>query len=148
MTLWEQIAAEYKEALKAHEDVKKSALNFLLAQIKNKKIELQKDPEDADVLALIKKEVKALNETIGYLEKIDNPAKLAEEHAKKAYLEVYLPATFSKHQTQELIQKLIQELSIQDLKTQRGLLMKELMANYKSQIDSQLVNEVINEMLV
>jgi len=46
MTLLEQLTNDYREALKARNDVKKSVLNFVLAQIKNKKIELQKDLED------------------------------------------------------------------------------------------------------
>jgi len=62
-------------------------------------------------------------------------------------LEFYLPATMNKEQTTELIQKLMAEHNIVDLKTQRGLLMKELMANYKSEIDAGLVNEIINEMV-
>jgi len=64
MTLLDQLTADYKEALKARNEVKKSVLNFVLAQIKNKRIELQKDPEDADILAILKKEVKAILETI------------------------------------------------------------------------------------
>jgi uncharacterized protein YqeY len=53
----------------------------------------------------------------------------------------------TKEKTRELIEKLMKELNITDLKTQRGLLMKELMVNHKSEIDGSLVNEVINEMI-
>jgi Glu-tRNA(Gln) amidotransferase subunit E-like FAD-binding protein len=53
----------------------------------------------------------------------------------------------SKEQTTELIQKLISDHNITDLKTQRWLLMKELMANYKWQVDGGMVNEIINEMV-
>ena len=45
--------------MKNHEEVKKLALNYLLAQIKNKKIELRADPTDDDVIAVIKKEIKS-----------------------------------------------------------------------------------------
>jgi uncharacterized protein YqeY len=58
-----------------------------------------------------------------------------------------LPATLTKEKTKELIEQLMKEQNITDLKTQRGLLMKELMANHKSEIDGSLVNEVINEMI-
>lgn len=150
MTLLEQISNDYKEAMKAREEVKKSVLNFLLAQAKNKKIEIQKDLEDADVISLIKKEIKMIMETIGFLEKSDKADKEREieiELQKKLFLEFYLPATMNKEKTAELITKLVKELEITDLRTQRGLLMKELMANYKSEIDGSLVNEVINGML-
>jgi uncharacterized protein YqeY len=57
------------------------------------------------------------------------------EKQKKMLLEFYLPATMTKGQTTQIIQKLITDHNITDLRTQRGLLMKELMANYKGQID-------------
>jgi len=122
-------------------------LNFVLAKIKNKKIELQKDLEDADIIGILKKEVKEILETIGFLEKANKPDELEIERQKKLLLEFYLPATMNKEQTAELIDKFITDQNITDLKTQRGLLMKDLMANYKGQVDWSLVNEVINEMI-
>lgn len=69
------------------------------------------------------------------------------EQQKKTLLEFYLPATMNKEKTTELLQKLITEHNITDIRTQRGLLMKELMAHHKSKIDGSLVNEIINEMM-
>jgi hypothetical protein len=60
MSLLEQIQKDYIEAMKAKDAVKKSALNYILAQIKNKKIELQKELEDVDVVKILKKEIKAI----------------------------------------------------------------------------------------
>ena len=56
--------ADYKLAMKEKNEIKKSALNFVLAQIKNKKIELQRELNDDEIIAVLKKEVKALNEAI------------------------------------------------------------------------------------
>jgi hypothetical protein len=39
------------------------------------------------------------------------------------------------NQTKALIEKIIAEKGITDLKTQRGLLMKELMATHRSELD-------------
>ena len=147
MTLLERLTNDYKEAMKARDDVKKSVLNFVLAQAKNKKIDTQKDLEDADVMSLLKKEIKAITETVWFLEKAGKTEDIIIEQQKKAILEAYLPATMNREQTTELIKKLMAEHNIVDLKTQRGLLMKELMANHKSDIDAGLVNEIINEMV-
>ena len=62
--LLEQMLADYKLATKEKNEIKKSALNFVLAQIKNKKIELQRELNDDEIIAVLKKEVKALNEAI------------------------------------------------------------------------------------
>ena len=147
MSLLERLMNDYKEAMKTKNDTKKTVLNLVLAKIKNKKIEIQKDLEDADIIGILKKEVKEILETMGFLERANKLDDLEIEKQKKLLLEFYLPATMSKEQTLELIQKLISEHNITDLKTQRGLLMKELMANYKSDIDGAMVNDIINELL-
>ncbi len=147
MSLLERLIHDYKEAMKEKNETKKIVLNLILAKIKNKKIELQKDLEDAEIISILKKEVKEILETIGFMERANKVDDIAIEKQKKMFLELYLPATMSKEQTTELLKKLISDNNITDLKTQRGLLMKELMANYKGQVDGSLVNEVINEMI-
>ena len=147
MTLLEQITEDYKQAMKNHEDVKKLALNYLLAQIKNKKIELRADPTDDDVIAVIKKEIKSLNETLLFLEKANKSDEIVVETQKKEILQSYLPAMLSREQTEILIDETVAKLWITDLKTQRWLLMKELMANHKSELDGAVVNDIINSRL-
>ena len=145
--LYEKILEDYKTSMKEKQEVKKTALNFVLAQIKNKKIELQRDPNDDEIIAILKKEVKALNETIGFLEKANKPGELAEEQEKKSIIESYLPQMLDREQTEKLIKEIIENQGITDLKTGRWLLMKELMASHKSELDWSLVNEIINNML-
>ncbi|HCY21796.1 TPA: hypothetical protein DIC40_08370 [Patescibacteria group bacterium] len=119
MTLLSQITEDRKQAMRDKNEIKKIILNYALAQIKNKKIELQKDPEDADIIQIIKKEVKALNESISFLEKADKAQELEEEKQKKTILEFYLPQTLSREKTEEAIKKTIAELGITDIKTGR-----------------------------
>lgn len=145
--MFEKIQKDYIWAMKDKETLKKSALNYLIAQIKNKKIELQRDPNDEEIIALIKKEVKSLNEAISFLEKANKAEELQEEKEKKLILENYLPATLNEEQTKSLIESAIRNLNITDLKTQRGLLMKELMATHKTELDPALLNSLINTML-
>lgn len=145
--MFEKIQNDYIQAMKNKEILKKSALNYLIAQIKNKKIELQRDPNDEEIISIIKKEVKSLNEAISFLEKANKPEELQEEKEKKLILENYLPATLNEEQTKSLIESAIRNLNITDLKTQRGLLMKELMATHKTELDPAVLNSLINTML-
>ena len=133
--------------MKEKQEVKKTALNFVLAQIKNKKIELQRDPNDDEIIAILKKEVKALNEAIWFLEKANKPEELSEEEEKKSIIEWYLPQMLDREHTKTLIDEIIQKQWITDLKTWRGVLMKELMWAHRSELDWALVNEIINSML-
>lgn len=147
MALLSQLTQDYQNAMRNHEDTKKIILNYVLAQIKYKKIELQKDPEDPDIIAILKKEIKAINEAIWFLEKAQKLEDLEIEKQKKLILEAYLPETMSREDTTKLIEKLMGDLWITDLAKERGQLMKELMANYKWQIDGSLINEIINNKL-
>jgi uncharacterized protein YqeY len=62
-------------------------------------------------------------------------------------MESYLPAMLSREQTEALIDEMVSKLWITDLKTQRWMLMKELMANHKSELDGAIVNDIINSRL-
>jgi uncharacterized protein YqeY len=64
MTLLERLTNDYKEAMKVKDEIKKIVLNLVLAKIKNKKIELQKDLDDVDIITILKKEVKEISETL------------------------------------------------------------------------------------
>lgn len=147
MSLLEQIQKDYIEAMKAKDTVKKSALNYILAQIKNKKIELQKELEDIDIIKILKKEIKAIWETIWFLEKTDKKEELEEEKAKKLLLEFYLPQCKSEQETKVIIEWLISELGITELAKQRGLVMKEIKARYGEEVDWSIANWVINSMI-
>jgi len=130
--------------MRNREEEKKTILNYVLAQVKNKKIELWKDPEDADVIQIIKKEVKAVKEAIWYLEKAWKEEDLKIENIKLAVLESYLPTMMSKEQTIEVLKKIVADLGIQDLAKERWKIMWEIMKDYKWKIDGSLVNEILN----
>jgi hypothetical protein len=110
MSLLEQITEDYKQAMKVHDEVKKLALNYLLAQIKNKKIELRTEVSDDDVIAVIKKEIKSLNETLLFLEKANKLDEIKIETEKKEILQSYLPEMLSEEQTKSLIDETIAKL--------------------------------------
>ncbi|HOG15074.1 MAG TPA: GatB/YqeY domain-containing protein [Candidatus Absconditabacterales bacterium] len=147
MSLQEKLFADYMQAMKDKDVSKKAILNYVIAQIKNKKIELQKDLEDGEVIKILKKEIKALVEAIGFLGQANKLKELKEEQAKKQVLEQYLPQTKSKEETKEIVLNLIKELGITELTKQRGQVMGAIKSQYGEVVEGSLANEVINEIL-
>lgn len=134
--------------MKDRQETKKLALNYALAQAKQKKIDSQKEITDDDMVSILKKEIKSINEALVFLQKAGNKGDdIVIEKEKISIFQAYLPAMLNQADTQELIEKLISELRISDLKTGRGLLMKELMDKYRSSIDGGIVNDIINAKL-
>lgn len=146
MKMIEKIMQDYKIAMKERQENRKIILNYLIAQIKNKKIEVQRELTDDEVLSLIRKEVKSLGEAILFLQKAGKLEDLRAEEEKKEVLESYLPQLLDKGKTGNLIQKVISDLGLIDIQKQRGQLMKELMGKYRGELDPSVINEVLLEM--
>lgn len=146
MKMIEKIMQDYKIAMKERQENRKIILNYLIAQIKNKKIEVQRELTDDEVLSLIRKEVKSLGEAMLFLQKAGKIEDLRTEEEKKEVLESYLPQLLDKEKTRNLIQKVISDLGLLDIQKQRGQLMKELMGKYRGELDPSVINEVLLEM--
>lgn len=142
----EQIMQDYKTAMKERQENRKLILNYLIAQIKNKKIDLQRELTDEEVVNLIRKEVKSLQEGMLFLQKAGKRDELRTEEEKRKVLEWYLPQLMTKEQTKNLIQQMVVELGLIDLQKQKGVLMKEIMSKYRGSIDPELVNQVLLEL--
>ena len=142
----EQIMQDYKIAMKERQENRKLILNYLISQIKNKKIDLQRELTDEEVVNLIRKEVKSLQEGMLFLQKAGKGDELKTEEEKRKVLEWYLPQLMTKEQTKNLIQQIVVELGLIDLQKQKGVLMKEIMSKYRGSIDSELVNQVLLEL--
>jgi gatB/yqey domain protein len=142
----EQIMQDYKIAMKERQENRKLILNYLISQIKNKRIDLQRELTDEEVVNLIRKEVKSLQEGMLFLQKAGKRDELKTEEEKRKVLEGYLPQLMTKEQTKNLIQQIVVELGLIDLQKQKGVLMKEIMSKYRGSIDPELVNQVLLEL--
>ena len=137
---------DYKIAMKERQENRKLILNYLISQIKNKKIDLQRELTDEEVVNLIRKEVKSLQEGMLFLQKAGKRDEFKTEEEKRKVLEWYLPQLMTKEQTKNLIQQIVVELGLIDLQKQKGVLMKEIMSKYRGSIDPELVNQVLLEL--
>ena len=142
----ERIMQDYKIAMKERQENRKLILNYLISQIKNKKIDLQRELTDEEVVNLIRKEVKSLQEGMLFLQKAGKRDELRTEEEKRKVLEWYLPQLMTKEQTKNLIQQIVVELGLIDIQKQKGVLMKEIMSKYRGSIDPELVNQVLLEL--
>lgn len=147
MSLEKRISDEYMQAFKEKDEARKPILNYIVAQLKNKHIELQKDLEDDDVISVIKKEIKARNEALEYLEKAGNTEEITKEKNNITILSEYVPAMLSEEQLHVLIEETIMNLGVQDLKADRGKVVGAIMASHKSAVDGKLLNEIIVSMM-
>lgn len=140
--------ADYMAAFKAKDTARKEALNFVISQLKNKKIELQKDLDDGEVVAVVKKEVKARQEAITYLVQAGKTDEQAQEEQVIAVLSEYLPQMMSQMALTELVKQTVEQLGITDMQKGRGDIVKAIMADHKAVVDGKMLQDVINSFAV
>jgi hypothetical protein len=145
--LEDKILEDYRQALKQKDQIKASTLSFLRSQLKDYAIKLRKEKlEDADCLAVIKRQVKRHKESIEQFQR-GNRLELAESEKRQLeIIESYLPRQLSQEELKSLISQAIEETGARDPKDV-GRVMKELMQKASGSIDGKLANQLARELL-
>lgn len=144
--LLKQLRKDNMQAMKEHDTVKKAVLGMVISGIalgeKEKGVELSK----ADELIYVQRELKQTRDALDQTP--SDRADLIEETKRKiAILESYLPKQLTEEEITEAIQKILVDKGLEATKKSQGPIMKEIMANYKGQVDGKLVNKVLSTIL-
>ena len=138
-----QLKNDMKEAMIAKDTTKRDILRFVISQVKNKEIDTQKELTDDEIIKIIQKEIKQINETRAWFETSWDSDAVLEEDKKIATLSVYLPEMLDEDTLREIVQKKVWELNIDDPKQNRGQLIGAIMGEYGARVDGKLLNEII-----
>ena len=133
--LVEKIKQDMIVAWKAKETLKKETLSFLLSKIKNRAIELKvEELPDNEVLAIIQKTVKELNDEAENFMKADRHKQAVDIAQQLAYVSNYLPKQLTEDEIRAEIDKL-EDKSI-------PAVMKHFKANFAGQVDMSVVSKI------
>ena len=148
MTLEERLDADLKDAMKSNDTTRKLAIRAVKTAIAEAKVSgtEAKTVTDADVLAIITKQVKQRRDSVIEYNKGNRPDLAAQEEAEIKVLEVYLPQQLSEAEVRERAQAVIAELGVTDMKG-FGSVMKRLSADLRGIADGQIINRVVRELL-
>lgn len=105
--LKDRLSQEMKDALKAGEKVRLSALRLLSAAVKNREVELRREAEDEEFLEVVAREVKRRKEAADAYEKAGRQDRVDLEREEQAVLEAYLPPGLSDEEIQALVEEAI-----------------------------------------
>ena len=141
--LEKQIAEDYKQAMKSRNAVKVSTLSFLRAQLKNVLIDKRAEQlEDADVVGVIKKQIKQRQDSIEQFEKGGRRDLSEKERQELEILKSYLPAEMSEHELKSLIEKAVKESQAAGIKDM-GKIMKVLLPKVAGKADNKIVSDLV-----
>lgn len=128
------------EALKEKNTLKRSILQIVTGKAKLAEIEKRTKNEpltDDDVLLVINKVIKELDEEILAFKNANRLEKVEELTLQRQILEAYLPAKLTEEEIREIINSL-EDKSMPNI-------MKHFKQNYLGKCDMKLVNKLANE---
>ena len=147
MTLKEQLMADFKEAMKAKDDVRKNTISFARAAVKQYEVDNREELDDEGVIAILAKQVKMRKDALADFEQAGR-TDLAEDYkAEIEILEKYLPEQMSKDEILEVVQATKEELGLEGTKKEMGKFMGAVMKKVKGRADGNVVREVIQGFL-
>ncbi|MCX5708513.1 MAG: GatB/YqeY domain-containing protein [Candidatus Omnitrophica bacterium] len=148
MTLEEKILNDFKEAMKAKDQIKVSTLSFLRAQFNYLGLEKKKKSlDDADCIFAIKKLIKQHQDSIEQF-KAGSRQDLADKEAKELeILKSYVPPEMSKEALKDIVDEVIASTGAAGLRDM-GKVIKEVMAKAGGSAGGKMVSEMVKLRLV
>ncbi len=149
MSFIASISEDLKNAMRAKDTVALNVIRNLKSALKYAAIEkLGADGElgDTDALAVVRKEIKKLQDSVDGAEKAGRPEAVAAAKAEIAVLEKYLPAAMSAEELGKLVEAVIAELGATS-KKDMGSVMKALQERVAGRADSKSISTEVAKRL-
>lgn len=147
MTLKEKLGNDFKEAMKARDEVRKNTINFVRAAIKQYEVDNREELDEAGVLSILSKQVKMRKDALADFEKAGRTDLLDSYKKEIEILQSYLPEQMSYAEILDLVSKTAAELGIEGGKSNMGKLMGALMPKVKGLADGNDVKKAVEEFL-
>lgn len=144
-TFAETVMSDLKEAMKAKDTVALTTLRALKTALTNAAIESgNKDNvvEEADALAIVRKQIKQRQDSIEQFEKADRPELAESEKAEIVFLERYLPAALSAEEVASIVAEAIGETGATS-RADMGKVMSAVQAKAEGRADGKTLSQEV-----
>ena len=147
MSLKDRLANDFKEAMKAKDEVRKNTVNLARAAIKQVEVDKRVELDEQGVLEILAKQVKMRKDALSDFEKAGR-SDLAEGYNKEiSILMEYLPKQLSDQEILLIVQATAAELGIEGGKGNMGKLIGAVMPKVKGLADGGAVKKLVEEFL-
>jgi uncharacterized protein YqeY len=141
-TLQERLQTDLNTSRKAQDKNATLLLSTILADVKNKRIELQCDLVDDDVIDVLRRGIKRRKESIEMYEKGAREDLASRERAEADALAKYLPASVSDDELRVAVKAAV-AAGAKNI----GAVMGKVMPQFKGRADGSTINRIAREEL-
>jgi uncharacterized protein YqeY len=140
--LFARLQGDLNSSRKAQDKAATLLLGTVLSEVKNKKIELRREPTDADVIDVLRKSIKRRRESVEMYTKGNRQDLADKETSEAAALEKYLPAQVSEEELRAAVRA-----AIAGGATQIGAVMGKVLPQFKGRAEGGTINAIAREEL-
>ena len=146
MGIIQQLESDLKVAMVARENEKRDTLRLVLSDMKNKKIELGRELEEPEAVAVLAKAKKSRQDSLTQYTDAGRDDLAAVESAEIAVIAVYLPEEMGEEELREIVTAVVAEVGASSRK-EMGAVMAALMPKVKGRADGKAVQRIVMELL-
>ena len=147
MTLKERLNADFKEAMKNKQAVRKETISFVRAAIKQFEVDNREEIDDAGIASILAKQVKMRKDALADFEKAGRTDLIESYKAEIEVLNRYLPEQLSDDKIRQIVEETAADLGIESGMQNMGKLMGPVMAKVKGVADGGQVKKLVEEFL-
>ena len=146
MSLKQDIQNSMKVAMKARETLDLGVIRLVWSAIRKLEIDSKTDANDDEILGIIQKEIKSLNETISFLEQDNRTDAINEAKNKIAVLNNFMPEQLNEDAIRSEVLKVKSELNASGPQSM-GKMMGKLVPLLKGRCDGKVLSKIVREVL-
>ncbi len=146
MSLKDRLTADFKEAMKAHDDVRKNTINLARAAVKQYEVDNRVELDEQGIIDILTKQVKMRKDALSDFEKAGRTDLVDAYNKEIEILMAYLPKQLTIEEITEIVLAAKEELGITD-KSGMGKLMGAVMPKVKGLADGNDVKKVVQSVL-
>jgi hypothetical protein len=146
MGMFEDLQRQYIDARKSGDKFVSQVLNLVISDLKYEKINKQKELEDADVIAYLRRTIKSRKEMLEESEKAGRQDIAEQTRAEIAFLEKLLPQMMSRDELIALVKEVKTALSVSS-PSDMGKMMKEVMNRVAGRAEGSEIKEIVTAVL-
>lgn len=137
-----RLQADLNASRKAQDKPATLLLGTVISDVKNRRIELKRDPNDAEVVEVLRKGIKRRRESVAMYEKGGRADLAAKERSEAAALEEYVPAQVGDDELRAAV-----NVAIAGGATTIGAVMGKVIPQFKGRAEGATINAIAREEL-
>ena len=147
MSLKDRLMQDFKDAMKAHDEVAKNTINLARAAIKQYEVDHRVELDEQGIIDILTKQVKMRKDALSDFEKAGRTDLIKNYSREIEILMAYLPKQLTEEEILQIVCDTKAELGIDDGKANMGRLRGAVMPKVKGLADGGAVRKAVQSVL-